>query len=146
MQLSNAEFLRLNDTCLLGQGSLDAMDLGDLEGQDPESLRASLREANGAPAPASANGAANMSGMPRAFKDSELRRLDEEVRPLTLLRTNLVLLHNPFKSTIKEVSPIFGALYLCGHECCGYAGEALIPQTHCCVMQWIIDLQYLQAS
>ncbi len=53
------------------------MDLGDLDGQDAEGIRASLRAANGGTAPA--NGSVNLAGMSRAFKDAELMRLDEEV-------------------------------------------------------------------
>jgi hypothetical protein len=53
------------------------MDLGDLDGHDAEGIKASLRQANGGVLPA--NGAVNLAGMSRAFKDSELRRLEDEV-------------------------------------------------------------------
>lgn len=118
-----------NDTWLPQQGSLDAISLGDLEGQDPESIRASLRQANGDPAPAPANGAGNMSGMPRAFKDSELRRLEEEVRPESspFLCTSFVLLYTPITRTLQGCLQPFAALVLCVHARGGHAGAAKKP-------------------
>lgn len=131
------ELLRANNnTCLPQQGSLDAMDLGDLEGQDPESLRASLRQANGDPAPASANSAGNMAGMPRAYKDSELRRLEEEVRLTVSLRTSFDLLRTHITRTLQGcLQSSFRRWTWVDTALGGHAGATVAHQTHSCKLQ-----------
>jgi hypothetical protein len=76
---------------LVLQGSYDGMDLSDLDHQDAAMVRASLTIPNGA----AAHGAVNLAGMSKAFKDAELKRLEEEVclppTALTLTHSSLTL-------------------------------------------------------
>lgn len=79
------------------------MDLGDLDGQDADAIRAALRQANGGVSPT--NGAINLSGMSRASKESELRRLEEEVRPMLCMNKGPLCCLNVHLSVLCHLLP-----------------------------------------